>query len=133
MTRDLPKALEYYGTMCGWAVDTMPDPDADGPTLTARRWRPDAGGMYHIAQKDGQPVAGLMDIRAMEQLNGVPAHWFTYIAVDDVDAAVEATVAAGGEIRRPCCDVLGIGRIAIIADPIGAAVGIMSPDTPANS
>ncbi len=39
MTRDLPKALEYYGTMCGWAVDTMPDPDVGGPTLAARRWR----------------------------------------------------------------------------------------------
>ncbi len=69
----------------------------------------------------------------MEQLNGVPAHWFTYIAVDDVDAAVEATVAAGGEIRHPCFDVPDIGRIAIIADPTGAAVGIMSPDTPAKS
>ncbi|PYG33256.1 VOC family protein [Pelagimonas varians] len=113
MTRDLPKALEYYSAVCGWEYDLMPDPDT--------------GGQYHIAKKDGQSVAGLMDMSAIENLSEVPPHWFTYIAVDDVDAAVEATKAAGGEIRRPPFDIPGIGRIAMIADPTGAALGLMTP------
>lgn len=113
MTRDLPKALEYYSEICGWDYDIMPDPDT--------------GGSYHVAKKDGQPVAGLMDISDMQAQSGEPARWFTYIAVDDVDAAVNATRAAGGEILRPPFDVAGIGRIAIIADPTGAAFGLMTP------
>lgn len=112
MTRDLPKAMAYYTEICGWEYNQMPDPDT--------------GGTYYVAMKDGQSVAGLMDISAMEALNDVPPHWFTYIAVDDVDAAVAATTASGGEIRRPPFDVPGIGRIAIIADPTGAAVGLMT-------
>ena len=35
--------------------------------------------------------------------------------------------AAGGEIRRPPFDIPGIGRIAMIADPTGAALGLMTP------
>ncbi|WP_299932143.1 VOC family protein [uncultured Pelagimonas sp.] len=116
MTRDLPKALDYYAQTCGWEYEAMPDPDT--------------GGTYQVAMKDGKPVAGLMDMSQMEQLTGIPPHWFTYIAVDDVDATVAATEAAGGEIRRPCFDVPGIGRIAIIADPTGAALGIMTPAAP---
>ncbi len=118
MTRDIEKAKAYYADLCGWSFDQMPDPDTNG--------------VYYIAMKDGQPVGGMMDMSQLENLNGIPPHWFTYIAVDDVDAAVDATQAAGGEIRRPCFDVPGIGRIAIIADPTGAPVGIMTPAAPAD-
>ncbi|MBO9465502.1 VOC family protein [Tropicibacter sp. R15_0] len=117
MTRDVEKAKAYYSDLCGWSFDSMPDPDT--------------GSVYWIAMQGDQPVGGLMDMSLLENLNGVPPHWFTYIAVDDVDASVEATTAAGGEIRRPAFDVPGIGRIAIIADPTGAPVGIMTPAAPA--
>ncbi len=117
MTHDLPKALDYYARTCGWDYEAMPDPDT--------------GGTYQVAMKDGKPVAGLMDMSQMEESSDLQPQWCTYIAVDDVDAAVEATKAAGGEIRRPCFDVPGIGRIAMIADPTGAPLGIMTPDTPA--
>ena len=45
----------------------------------------------------------------------------------DVDAAVAETTALGGEIRRPPFDMPGIGRIAIVADPTGAVMGLMTP------
>jgi predicted enzyme related to lactoylglutathione lyase len=60
-------------------------------------------------------------------MENVPPHWFTYIAVDDVDAAVAATRAAGGKVMKDVFEVPDTGRIAIIADPTGAALGIMTP------
>ena len=50
-----------------------------------------------------------------------------YVAVDDVDAAVGKVAEAGGQVVQPCFDVPGIGRIAMIADPTGAMLGIMTP------
>lgn len=61
------------------------------------------------------------------QFEGVPPHWMTYIAVDDVDVALERTTANGGEIRAPAFDVPGVGRIGVISDPSGAVVSLMTP------
>ena len=113
MTRDIPSALGYYRSICGWTFDAMPM---------------DGGATYHVAKIGDKPVAGLMDLNDMEELNEVPPHWFTYIAVDDVDAAVIATQAAGGTLNRPAFDIPGTGRIAIITDPTGAVVGLMTPE-----
>ena len=57
----------------------------------------------------------------------MPPHWFTYVAHSDVDAAVKENEAAGGQTMRPGFDVPDVGRIAIICDPTGAVVGIMTP------
>ena len=114
MTRDVDAAKSYYSSICGWAFETMPM----------------AQGDYHVASRDGVPTAGIMDMSGVEHLNGLPAHWFTYLAVDDVDAAVQATEAGGGRIDRQPYEVPNVGRIAIVTDPSGATLGIMTPAAP---
>lgn len=114
MTRDVPAALKYYETVCGWSFDTMPTDNGD----------------YYVAMKGDQPMAGILDMTGLPGMEEAPAHWFTYLAVDDLEAAVSETTAQGGAILRPPSEVPGIGRIAIIADPTGAAVGIMTPAMP---
>ena len=59
--------------------------------------------------------------------DAMPAHWFAYIAVDDVDARLEKAVAAGAEIMRPPFEVPGVGRIAMLKQPDGGAIGWMTP------
>jgi predicted enzyme related to lactoylglutathione lyase len=61
------------------------------------------------------------------QFEGIPPNWFAYIAVDDVDARMKNATAAGAALVRPIFEVPGVGRIAIIKDPIGAAVGWITP------
>ncbi|PPR21760.1 MAG: hypothetical protein CFH38_01297 [Alphaproteobacteria bacterium MarineAlpha10_Bin1] len=61
------------------------------------------------------------------QFDGIPEHWLSYIAVDDVDASAKRAEAEGGTIRRPAFDVPGVGRIVILEDPGGAAMGWMTP------
>lgn len=108
-TPDVPKALAYYGDVCGWTFDMMPMPEGD----------------YHVGMLGETPMAGIMGMEAVPE--GTPPHWLTYLAVDDVDKAVAQTRAAGGQIYRDCFDVQGVGRFAIVADPTGAAVGLITP------
>lgn len=111
MTRDTAAARAYYEAVAGWAFETTPM----------------EGGDYHVASAGGRQVAGIMDMTGMPGMDGLPPHWFTYLAVDDVDKAVDQTRAAGGTIMRPPFEVPGVGRIAIVSDPTGAALGIMTP------
>jgi len=50
--------------------------------------------------------------------------WNTYIAVDDVDAAVDKVGSAGGQVLMPAFDIGEAGRMAFVADPTGPAVGL---------
>lgn len=112
MTRDARAARDYYEKTCGWRYDCM---------------RMDDGTDYFVAMVGDSPIAGIMEMTGNDEMKDLPPHWFTYLSVDDVDLAVLQTEDMGGTIIRPPFDVSGIGRIAIIQDPTGAALGIMTP------
>ena len=112
MTRDAEKAKAFYAATLGWTFDAMPM-DEEGAT-------------YWLAKLGDTPVAGIFTMSG-PQFEGVPEHWFAYIAVDDVDARASKAEGAGGKILRPAFDVPGIGRIVILADVNGAAMGWMTP------
>lgn len=109
-TADVDAAKAYYQATCDWTITPMDMPD----------------GVYWICSVGEQPVAGLMDVKQLGDPN-VPPHWMTYIAVSDVDKAVAHTEGSGGAVVRPPFDVPGVGRIAILRDPGGATVGMMTP------
>ena len=111
MTRDAEKAKAFYAATLGWTFDAMPMPQ---------------GGTYWIAKAGDAPVGGIFTMDN-GQFESVPEHWFAYIAVDDVDASASKAEAAGGKIRRPAFDVPGVGRIVILEDTNGAAMGWMTP------
>ena len=110
MTHDAEKAKAFYSGTVGWTFDGMPMPD----------------GTYWVAKMNDQPVAGIFPMND-EAFKGMPEHWMSYIAVDDVDACLKKALAAGAVIKKPAFDVPGVGRIAIIQEPGGAAIGWMSP------
>jgi len=110
VTRDAEKAKKFYGGTIGWTFEGMPMP----------------GGTYWVASMDGKPVGGLFPI-AGPQWDGVPEHWMSYLAVDDVDARVKKAEAAGAKLMRPIFDIPGVGRIAILTEPGGAGIGWITP------
>lgn len=111
MTRDVAGAKAFYTALCGWEFEVMPMED----------------GEYHLAMQDGVPVAGIMDMTGMPGMDEVPPNWGTYLAVADVDAAVEMARGSGGAVLQEPFDVPDTGRIAMLSDPTGAAIGIMTP------
>ena len=110
-THDVDKAIAYYGKVCGWTFDKMPMDEGD----------------YYIAMKGEQMIAGVFDLAQMPQMKDLPSHWLTYLAVDDVDAATKQTAEMGGTVVREPWDVDGVGRIAIVMDPSGSGLGLMTP------
>ena len=116
ITSDVEGAKRFYGQAQGWSFETMPMPD----------------GEYTVAKLGEKMVGGMMPL---SQLNmpGIPPHWFAYIMVDDVDRRVADAQANGATVIKPAFDVPGVGRIAIIKDPQGAAMGWMTPVMPAGT
>ena len=45
----------------------------------------------------------------------------------DVAARVKTATAAGGKVMREPFDIPGVGRIAILMDSRGTAIGLMTP------
>ena len=113
-TWDPEKAKSFYAQVLGWTFSETPSPE---------------GGVYHLAHTGGEDnprmVCGLFQLTE-PMMTGVPEHWFSYFRVDDVDAAVDATIAAGGAVVRPPWDIPNVGRIAIVKDANGAALGLMT-------
>jgi predicted enzyme related to lactoylglutathione lyase len=68
--------------------------------------------------------------------NGKPPHWIATVSVEDVDAAVQVAAANGGNVIEPPSDLQDVGRVARIADPQGAELGLLTgargdkPDAP---
>lgn len=113
MTKDLAAAKAFYGETLGWTFEEMPMED---------------GGRYCVAMVGADAVAGLFDTSRMGEEAG-PDTWFAYIAVDDLDAALAAARERGATVQREPFEVPQVGRIAILADPRGVAMGWMTPAT----
>ena len=47
--------------------------------------------------------------------------------VEDADAILAAVPGAGGQVIAPAMDIMSQGRMAMIADPSGAVVGLWQP------
>lgn len=106
ISRDVAESRKFYTELLGWTASEMPAP---------------GGAPYTLFSEDGKPVAGLM---APPDADAPAPLWFTYIAVADVDASARRAVELGGKLRREPFDIPDVGRIAIVVDPGGAAVGL---------
>jgi hypothetical protein len=114
MTPDTAGAKAFYGDVVGWNSQDMPMPD----------------GTYSVLDVNGAGVGGVMELPPEAKTQGVPPNWTGYVAVDDVDATARKAASLGGSVMRPPQDIPGVGRFAIIADPGGAVLAVMTPVPP---
>src|SRR5437763_917386 len=105
-TPEPKKAARFYSSLFGWDVQ-------EGP--------PESGG-YAIAHLRGKAVAGLGT-----QQNPGPPEWMTYVNVDSADDTVAKVKANGGVVFMEPFDVMHVGRMAVVADPAGAVLGLWEP------
>lgn len=107
-TNDQSAAKDFYAALFGWTYQDNAMPQ---------------GGVYAMAMRNGQTVAAIapMPPGAPPEM---PPMWNTYVAVDDVDATVGKVAPAGGQVMMPAFDIGDSGRMAFVADPSGAPVGL---------
>lgn len=107
MTTDVEGAKAFYSSMFGWALEDH------------------ANGMpYVIARLNNTECAGIMAIPAENQ--GMPASWNGYVTVDDVEASVKQAPELGGTVLKAPSDIPDVGRFAVITDPQGAPLVLIT-------
>lgn len=111
MTPDMEAAARFYGHVIGWQTKDFGSPEMP----------------YLVLEADGKGMGGVMELTEEHKGAGIPPNWTAYVDVDDVDATAEQFAAKGGAIRRPPEDIPEIGRFAVVADPFGAVLCIMTP------
>ena len=92
-------ALDFYGPLFGWEFS-----------------EPGPGG-YVVARLDGHDVAGIGALPSEG-----PAIWSTYVRVEDAGAELAGATLLAGPL-----DVAPAGRLAVFADPTGAAICVWEP------
>jgi predicted enzyme related to lactoylglutathione lyase len=109
MSPDVPAAAKFYNKILGWGTNTM-----------------GMEGMEYTEFKLGdRSVAGGMKL----PMEGMPAMWGIYFAVDDTDKTVEIAKANGGTVVQDPRDIPP-GRMAVIADPTGAMFSVIKMAQP---
>jgi uncharacterized protein len=101
-TPDPAKALAFYTGLFGWNTQEM---DTQG------------GPSYTIVKLGERANGGVMDVQ-----EGEPPNWLPYFTVESRDATAEQAKQLGAqELYRADMEQ---GKIAIFADPQGAAIGV---------
>jgi hypothetical protein len=108
---DLDASVEFYAALFGWDVPASENVEQTGGYRRATKGEADVVGMMPLMQ-EGQPPA-----------------WSTYVSVADANATATAVSEAGGTTIAEPMDVMGLGAMAIFADPAGAVFGIWQPGT----
>jgi predicted enzyme related to lactoylglutathione lyase len=105
---DAARASAFYADVFGWTAQAQ----------TAN------GGVFTRLQSNGRDVGSLYQLNRAHLDGGVPSHWTPYVRVGDVDAAVLRVASCGGAVIVKPFAVSGVARIALIADAVGAHVGL---------
>ena len=100
-TKDINGALDFYGALFGWTLDSDMDM---GPN-----------GIYRLFSRNGTQMGGMYNV---SEAMPMPPSWMFYIRVADIDAAAGRVTADGGKIVQPPMDVPG-GKIFLATDPQG--------------
>jgi uncharacterized protein len=111
VTTDVAAAKRFYAEVVGWDSRDMDMGNDFTYTVFSSGGSDRAGGMPQPADPAGAPPA-----------------WLTYLGTDDVDAAVEKARGLGATtVFMEPTDVPTVGRMAVLADPTGALVGLYKP------
>lgn len=110
MTDDVAAASRYYGEVFGWSV---------------RAQDMGAFGTYHLFQREGQDIAGMMK-RPPE---APVSFWLYYVMVNDTKASFQKAKELGATACMDPMDIPGVGRIAAFNDPTGAMIALFQAES----
>jgi predicted enzyme related to lactoylglutathione lyase len=117
MTPDPEGSKAFYDAVVGWTIGEA---------------APEFNGYRMIGRSDGKFAGGILPLDEKMQQHGARPTWLGYIHVPDVDQAIAAIEGDGGKALMPAFDIPNVGRIAMVADPQGAAFYVMKPIPPAD-
>jgi predicted enzyme related to lactoylglutathione lyase len=108
MTNDPQSATDFYTKLLGWTAE-----DVQMGDMT-----------YTVVTAGDEQVGGIMKIPP--EAEGTPPHWGAYITVDNVDETAGKAEGLGAKIIIPPRDIPNVGRFAVIQDPQGAFISLIT-------
>ena len=106
-TQDPTRAKAFYTGLFDWKLEDMPGMDYT---------------MIGVGEGTG---GGIMK----HPISGAPPQWLAYVYVDDVAAATKKAKALGATVLKDKTEVPNSGWFSLIADPMGATLGLWQPRT----
>ncbi len=105
LTTDARAAGQFYEKLFGWHVEYQQG--------------------YAIVYNNGKRIAGILTVKPAEgqEQHGI---WIPSVSVSDIDAAVSRVKAGGGKIRKGPMDMKLRGRAALIQDPDGVEMVLLT-------
>ena len=98
-TSDSKAAIAFYTKVYPWELKEL------------------APGMPYFGA-NGRQIASFMEDK------NIPTHWLSYVAVAKLDEARDRAKRLGAKILMEEIPVPGIGKFAVIQDPVGAAISL---------
>jgi uncharacterized protein len=108
-TTDAGAAKTFYKEVFGWDYFDAPM----GPDM-----------VYTLININGKEIGGLYQLTSEMLAHQIPAHWLSYVAVDNADNATAQATAAGATVMKGPFDVPEAGRMSVIQDPTGAVFAV---------
>jgi hypothetical protein len=108
LTTDVEKAKAFFAATLGW---TFEDFSLEG--------RP-----YFVIRSGDAMVGGLGSLETGD-VETTQSYWIAFVEVTDLDERFATALENGAIAIRPPHDVEGIGRVCVLRDPTGAALGWM--------
>jgi len=108
-TTDVDAAKTFYTEVVGW---------------DARDMDMGEGVIYTMFSSDGVDRGGASPQSPEDK---APPNWLAYVYTDDVDSTVERAEGLGATRVMGPVDVPTVGRLAVLVDPTGAAIGLFKP------
>lgn len=112
MTNDAVAAQAFYEPLIGWTF-------AGSGT---------SGVDYRVGSMDGTAIVGLLELSKAMMEGGAHPAWIGYLAVDDIHASIMALKDKGGQLFMGPNHLDGVGHMAIVIDPQGAAFYVMQAE-----
>ncbi len=109
ITHDLQQAKAFYGDLFNWTFEQAQERD---------------GNPYTLARIEDRYSVGMLEVpRPADGANYT--RWLGYLTVEQLDTAISATLAAGGQRVSSAVERNKIGRAVAIQDPEQAVLGLI--------
>lgn len=87
-------------------------------------------GRFTTIEAGGQPFGSIYRLAGRHVAAGVPSHWLPYVATPDLEGTLALARDLGADVVVSPQAVAGFARIAVIADPTGALLGLWQAPRP---
>jgi uncharacterized protein len=107
MTNDTGKAKEFYTELLGWECHDINMPDCT----------------YTVFKSGDKEIGGMLQT-PKDLDKEIPAHWMSYIAVNDIKEMTEKAKLLGAKIEVDVQKVKDIELFSVLVDPTGAYISL---------